>query len=660
MATLADLLIKIGVNSDGVDKGSGEIEGKLKKTWGRVKVAAAAAGAAAGAALATGLSGAMELDAARTKLTAQLGGNEKLAGELGTVAGNVYGRGFGESAGAAFEGVQAVWSSGLVPDGDIGKIEELTVAAQAYATAWGGDVASATQYAGTLIGSGLAKNATHAFDLITVASRAVPAALREDVLEAGDEYGTFFNTLGFSGEQAFGALAAASAKGKYGIDKTGDAIKEFTIRATDMSKTSVEAYDLIGLSAGDMSNKILAGGDTARGAFDQIVAGLLKIKDPTEQANAAIALFGAPLEDMNVSEIPEFLSGMADIGDGLGDVAGEAKKAGDAFENSAGQKLESFKRKAKEALVDQLEKAIPYIEKTFGWLAKNSGWVTPLVIGLAAFATVIGVIVAAMKIWSIVQMVLNLALWTSPITWIVLGIIALIAIIVLIATKTTWFQTAWEAVWGAIKAYYSFVLNAIVTVFKTWWAVFSGFWKAVGRFFVNVWNGIVSGVKGAGNWIKNTWDKVLGFFKSVPGKIRNIASGMWDGIKNAFKSAINWIISKWNGLSFSIPGLSIPGLGQVFGGATLSTPDIPMLADGGIVKASQGGTLALIGEGGQDEAVVPLPRGAKGLGGGGGRAVIEFHSDGTAAGDAVIELARRAIKVRGGDVQVVLGTGGRR
>ena len=660
MATLADLMIKIGVNSDGVDKGAGEIEGKLNKTWGKVKAGAALAGAAAGAALAAGLSGAMELSDAQTKLANQLGGNSKLAGELGAVAGNVYGRGFGDSAGSAYASVQAVWSSGLVPDGDIAKIEELTVAAEAYAKTWGGDVAQATQYASTLIGSGLAKDATHAFDLITVASRAVPVALREDVLEASDEYAQYFRTLGFNGEQAFGLLANASAKGKYGIDKTGDAIKEFTNLATEMNASTTAAYDSIGLDAHTMSNAILAGGDSAQAAFQKITSGLLGIKDPTEQAEAALALFGTPLEDMNKADIPEFLKGMANVGDGLGDVSGEAKGAGDAFEDSVGQRLNSLKNSVQLALIEPLEKAIPYIEKTFGWLSKNSGWVTPLVIGLGAFAAVIGTIVAAMKVWSIVQMVLNLALWTSPITWIVLGIIALVAIIVLIATKTTWFQTAWEAVWGAIKAYYSFVLNAIVTVFKTWWAVFSGFWKGVGRFFVNVWNGIVSGVKGAGNWIRNTWDKVLNFFKSVPGKIRNIASGMWDGIKNAFKSAINWIISKWNGLSFTIPGLSIPGLGSVFGGATLSTPDIPMLADGGIVKASRGGTLALIGEGGRDEAVVPLPRGAKDLAGGGGRAVIEFHSDGTAAGDAVIELARRAIKVRGGDVQVVLGAGGRR
>jgi hypothetical protein len=43
--------------------------------------------------------------------------------------------------------------------------------------------------------------------------------------------------------------------------------------------------------------------------------------------------------------------------------------------------------------------------------------------------------------------------------------------------------------------------------------------------------------------------------------------------------------------------------------------EIPALANGGIVKASPGGTLALIGEGGRDEAVIPLDR-MGGMGGG--------------------------------------------
>jgi hypothetical protein len=40
---------------------------------------------------------------------------------------------------------------------------------------------------------------------------------------------------------------------------------------------------------------------------------------------------------------------------------------------------------------------------------------------------------------------------------------------------------------------------------------------------------------------------------------------------------------------------------------------VPKLADGGIVKARPGGTLAIIGEGGRDEAVIPLGRGGGGM-----------------------------------------------
>jgi hypothetical protein len=51
-------------------------------------------------------------------------------------------------------------------------------------------------------------------------------------------------------------------------------------------------------------------------------------------------------------------------------------------------------------------------------------------------------------------------------------------------------------------------------------------------------------------------------------------------------------------------------------------------AEGGIVKASPGGTLALIGEGGQDEAVVPIGKGSTAgrlVGGGGGQTNLHFH-----------------------------------
>ena len=80
--------------------------------------------------------------------------------------------------------------------------------------------------------------------------------------------------------------------------------------------------------------------------------------------------------------------------------------------------------------------------------------------------------------------------------------------------------------------------------------------------------------------------------------------------ENAFKEAINFIIRGWNGLEFRVPGFSIGPIG--YDGFTLGLPDIPLLADGGIVNSA---TLAVIGEAGP-EAVVPLDRMRGGLPGG--------------------------------------------
>ena len=58
---------------------------------------------------------------------------------------------------------------------------------------------------------------------------------------------------------------------------------------------------------------------------------------------------------------------------------------------------------------------------------------------------------AATKAWAATQWLLNAAMTANPVGLVVAGIILLIGVIVLIATKTTWFQDAWKAAWGAIK-----------------------------------------------------------------------------------------------------------------------------------------------------------------------------------------------------------------
>jgi len=307
------------------------------------------------------------------------------------------------------------------------------------------DTARAAQVAGQAVTSGLAKDATNALDLLTVSMQKVPAAVREDLLDAVDEYGPFMSSIGITGERAFGLLTKSAEKGMYGIDKTGDALKEFGIRATDMSTASKAGYDLLGMSQEKMTAELLKGGDAGAAAFDKIVNGLLGMKDPVKQSQAALALFGTPLEDLGVTEIPKFLGGLQNTKGALGEVAGATDQLGATLNDNAATKLEAFKRQAQAALVEQLAKALPAIEAIVGWMKEHGTAVQVIAVAL-------GVLAVALGIATVAQWAMNSAMLANPITWIIVGIVALIAVIVLVATKTKFFQTIWSAVWGFMKA----------------------------------------------------------------------------------------------------------------------------------------------------------------------------------------------------------------
>ncbi|WP_247178470.1 phage tail tape measure protein, partial [Escherichia coli] len=142
------------------------------------------------------------------------------------------------------------------------------------------------------------------------------------------EYSTHFRNMGFTGSETMSLLVEMAKQGKFALDKTGDAVKEFSIRGSDMSKSSVSAYETLGLNAERVSAAIAQGGSNARQAMQVTARALLAIRDPAERANTAIALFGTPVEDLSVDQIPQFLKALADVRDNLGDVSGVADRMG--------------------------------------------------------------------------------------------------------------------------------------------------------------------------------------------------------------------------------------------------------------------------------------------------------------------------------------------
>lgn len=193
--------------------------------------------------------------------------------------------------------------------------------------------------------------------------------------------------------------------------------------------------------------------------------------------------------------------------------------------------------------------------------------------------------------------------------------IAVIAITALIAAGV-WLYKNWDTVkakaaqlgakisgiWTKINTAVTTAIAAISSRFPALGAVLSGLWKSVQDVWGNI-KAIFSNIIGfidnvfSGNW-SAAWGNVVAIFGNVFGALANIAKAPI----NAVISVINMVLSKINEMKISIPNW-VPGVG----GKTLgfNLPQIPMLATGGIATAP---TLAMVGEGGEPEAVLPLSK----------------------------------------------------
>jgi hypothetical protein len=136
---------------------------------------------------------------------------------------------------------------------------------------------------------------------------------------------------------------------------------------------------------------------------------------------------------------------------------------------------------------------------------------------------------------------------------------------------------------------------------------------------LNPFSLIAIGVVAVGAALVGAYKKFEGFrtivdslFGAMKFWITNVTIPAFQTLLTVVKTIFNGIASAWNNtvgkISFKAPSW-VPG----FGGKGFSVPNIPMLAQGGIVTSP---TLAMIGEAGP-EAVVPLSRaGEFGMGGG--------------------------------------------
>ena len=187
-------------------------------------------------------------------------------------------------------------------------------------------------------------------------------------------------------------------------------------------------------------------------------------------------------------------------------------------------------------------------------------------IATLASAAATGIATAAQWAW-------NIAFASSGIGTVIVLVGLLIAAIVFIATKTTWFQDLWNWVWGKIGDPVKEAIGWIVDVVST------------------AWDGIVAGVRwvrdaivGAITWAVEKSLPIVYTLIAVKDRIIGAFNSVRDGIVNAFRYAFNMVSRLWNNtvgrLHFSVPGW-VPQIG----GNSFSAPKLPYMQHGGEIRS---------------------------------------------------------------------------
>ncbi|GAB3797474.1 phage tail tape measure protein [Virgibacillus kimchii] len=412
-----------------------------------------------------------------------------------------------------------------------------------------------------------------------------------------------------------------------------------------------ETLGLMGMfeESGVDSQRALRGMRTAMNQVESpeelkgVVIDMMDMTDETERGDAAMELFGTTSGEM-ARALGE---GREAFDDMLGTVSGSegvVSDASNAFDQQLGERFTLLMRdvidpfreavgpKFTESLnstMDWIEGNMPQIQSTMEPIFKGIGTTIGFLIdNLHILGPAIGaafITVGVPATITLTKTMLALGASMLGVTWPILGIAAAIGVVVgaFIWAWNNWDQiTEWFGLsvdWLGEK--FSLGLQFIRGFFVDSFTFMRDFgislWTGFSEGVLGIWDGFTTGISdfvtSLGDGITDGFNSILDFGVGMWEGFSDGILGIWDGLVGGIKgfvnniiSAVNSMISGINSVQIDIPGWvsKIPGVPDMES-IGFNIPEIPHLADGGMVTDA---TLSVIGEGADNEAVIPLNR----------------------------------------------------
>lgn len=499
--------------------------GKLTEGLSGAKVAALGAGVAAAGVVVAGVKGANDINSAMNQLTAATGATTEQSEKWRGVLESVYKNNYGEDYGDIADGIEQITKN--LGDMDSEPLQSVTESAFALRDTFGYEIPESTRAAKAMMDN-FGISGDQAMNLIAEGAQN-GLDYSGELLDSISEYSVQFNKVGLGANDMFAIFQKGAESGAFNLDKVGDAVKEFSIRAIDGSDTTVDGFKKIGLNADEMAKKFSAGGDTAKEAFQQTIKGLAEMEDPIAQNTAGVDLFGTMWEDLG----PEAVTAMADIQTSSYDTADAMNQIKDVKYDDLSSQFETLKRNVSTAVIPIGEALIPLLQT----LASE---VLPAVI-------------------SFLQPLIQL-------------FVALLGPVISVISN---------AITPLIAAFNKLVSKAITPLTHALQAIlvpiFTGTLNSVFRSASSVINNIIGIFQNLLNFVKNIF---TGNWRGAWNNVKSIFSNAISGLAAIFKAPMNAIVDGWNSLARSLGSVSAPEWVPVVGGKSFSLPKMSRLKIG--------------------------------------------------------------------------------
>lgn len=399
-----------------------------------------------------------------------------------------------------------------------------------------------------------------------------------ELLDSISEYSVQFAKVGLDADDMFKVFQKGAESGAFNLDKVGDAVKEFSIRAIDGSDTTVDGFKRIGLNADEMAAKFSAGGDTAKQAFQETIAALASMEDPLEQNTAGVDLFGTMWEDLG----PEAVTALASIEDGAYDTAGAMQQIKDIKYDDIGSVFEGLKRSLEVLIVPLGEQLIPLLAELIDdTLPLLEDALPPIIDAVSDVIEALQPVITNLLSMLLPPLVEIISALLPPLIELVSALMPICeSLIGVLQPILDLFTSLLTPIVNLISQGLTPLVNAITPVIQIISSLLIPILNSLGSVFSSVLSGMLSNTTSIIGNITNILRNLIDFIRNVfTGNwrgawenVKQIFSNAVSGLATIFKAPINAIVDGWNGLAGSLGSVTIPDWVPGIGGGSWSLP----------------------------------------------------------------------------------------